>query len=429
MALDSIEIPAVHEVSGRISPPGSKSIANRALLLAALAKGKTLLSHVPSGVDVHQMLDALALLGVDIQCELTQCLVRGQGRAFATKEPVTLFLGNAGTAMRPLCAALCLGSGEYTLLCDPRMEERPIHPLVDALRQAGADIYYFKQDGYPPLLIRARGLWGGHLKCDGSLSSQFISSLLIAAPMASGDTCIERVGQLVSRPYIDLTLSMMRDFGLVIEHDHYRTFYIKGNQLYQAPKHYAIEPDASSASYFMAAAAIKGCVQIDGVYFKSCQGELAFAQVLKEMGAHVVENDKGIQVSQGELRGIDIDANSFTDTAMTLAIVALFARGTTTIRNIYNWRVKETDRLTAMATELKKVGASVEIGEDFIKIDPKKSRLKTAEINTYNDHRMAMCFTLISLAGIPITLENPNCVNKTYPNFFEDWKKISHVVV
>ena len=246
--------------------------------LQRFAKGNTRLEHVPAGVDVGHMLNALTALGVPVEYipEEQQCFIRGQERAFTHAEPVSLFLGNAGTAMRPLCAGLCLGSGEYTLTGEPRMEERPIEHLVDALRQAGAEVHYVKHEGYPPVHINARGLWGGTVKCDGRLSSQFVSSLLLALPMAAGDTCIEMLGDATSKPYIDLTLQVMRDFGVMVEHDAYQTFYVKGNQVYQAPQVYTIEPDISSASYFMAAAAIKGKIHLKGITRKSMQGELAF---------------------------------------------------------------------------------------------------------------------------------------------------------
>ncbi len=427
MRAQILELPPVKSVSGNLTVPGSKSIANRALLLAALGKGTTQINDMPDGLDVHCMLQALAALRVPIECNTAhqQCVIQGQGRAFTQSEPLSLFLGNAGTAMRSLSAALCLGSGEYLLTGDARMQERPLQGLVDALCQSGAQIHYLKNHGYCPLLIHARGLWGGDIQCDSRLSSQFISALLMALPMAAGDTRIHMSRTITSRPYIDLTLRIMKDFGVVVEYDaDYRTFYIKGNQIYQTPKIYTVEPDVSSASYFMAAGAIRGRVYLKGVTRDSIQGEIAFLDALVQMGAGVIEHDDGVEVfSQRRLTAIDIDANDFPDTAMTLAIVALFARGTTTIRGIYNWRVKETDRLAAMAKELKKIGAHVIEGKEYLQITP-PDVFQTAEIETYQDHRIAMCFTLISLANIPITLLDPTCVNKTYPNFFQDWQNL-----
>ncbi len=303
------------------------------------------------------------------------------------------------------------------------MQERPIGELVDALRQAGADITYLKNTGYPPLQITGTGLQGGTVEMDGSVSSQFLTAFLLAAPLAAAETTINIKGDLVSSPYIDITLNMMESFGVQVTNHNYRQFVVPGNTTYQSPGTYLVEGDASSASYFLAAAAIKGgSVRVQGVGKKSIQGDIHFAQVLEMMGAEVCWGDDFIEVSRKELHGIDLDLNHIPDAAMTLATTALFAQGPTSIRNVSNWRVKETDRLAAMATELQKVGARVEEGEDYITIIPPK-KLKAATIDTYNDHRMAMCFALVAL-GQSVTINDPDCTAKTFPDFFRKFAEI-----
>ncbi len=326
--------------------------------------------------------------------------------------------------MRPLCAALCLGSGEFTLTGEPRMEERPIGHLVDALREAGAHIHYLKNDGYPPLTIEAKGLWGGEVHVDGTVSSQFLTAFLMAAPLAAGDTRIRIKGELVSRPYIDITLHIMRQFGVVVEHDNYAVFHIRGNQQYVSPGNFLVEGDASSASYFLAAGAIGGKVRVTGIGRHSIQGDIRFADVLEKMGARIIWGDDFIEAEQAPLQGIDLDMNHIPDAAMTIATTALFASGKTVIRNIYNWRVKETDRLHAMATELRKLGVEVEEGEDYIAVTP-TATLQHAAIDTYNDHRIAMCFSLVALSDTPVTINDPGCTSKTFPDFFQKLASIS----
>ena len=296
--------------------------------------------------------------------------------------------------------------------------------MVDALRQGGAQIDYLEQENYPPLRLRG-GFRGGKLTVDGSVSSQFLTALLMTAPLAEQDTDIQIQGELVSKPYIDITLHLMSAFGVKVEHENYQVFHIKGGQTYRTPGTYLVEGDASSASYFLAAAAIKGgTVRVTGIGKKSVQGDTKFADVLEKMGANVTWGDDYIECSRGELHGIDMDMNHIPDAAMTIATTALFANGPTIIRNIYNWRVKETDRLSAMATELRKVGAQVEEGDDFIRIVP-PAQLTTAEIGTYNDHRMAMCFSLVALSDIPITILDPKCTAKTFPDYFEQLARLS----
>jgi len=375
--MNSLRLEPISSVAGVVNLPGSKSVSNRALLLAALARGTTRLTNLLDSDDIRHMLAALTQLGVKykLSADKTECTVHGLGRSFAVSAPVNLFLGNAGTAMRPLCAALCLGSGEYTLGGEPRMEERPIGHLVDALREAGAHIQYLKKDGYPPLVVDAK-------------------------------------------------VHIMKQFGVVIEHDDYKVFYIKGNQTYVSPGDFLVEGDASSASYFLAAGAIKGKVRVTGIGKNSIQGDIHFADVLEKMGARITWGDDFIEAEQGPLHGIDMDMNHIPDAAMTIATTALFAEGTTTIRNIYNWRVKETDRLHAMATELRKLGVEVEEGHDFITVIP-PAQLKHAAIDTYNDHRIAMCFSLVALSDTPVTINDPGCTSKTFPDYFDKLASVS----
>ncbi len=426
--MNKLTLKPIAYIDGEVNLPGSKSLSNRALLLAALAKGRTKITNLLESDDTKYMLNALEQLGIDytLSSDRTVCIVEGNGGPIWSRRPQKLFLGNAGTAMRPLCAALTLGEGSYTLTGDPRMKERPIAHLVDALRQAGAKINYLENKGYPPIHIEAKGLKGGNIEINGAISSQFLTALLMAAPMAEGDMTIRITGELVSKPYIDITLDMMQKFGVEVAHEDYKVFNVKGNQCYHSPGTYMIEGDASSASYFLAAAAIKGGkVKVTGIGSKSIQGDVAFADVLEKMGASVEWGEDFIAVSRDALYGIDMDFNHIPDAAMTIATAALFAEGPTTLRNIYNWRVKETDRLHAMATELRKVGAEVEEGEDYLKITPPK-QLRHAAIDTYDDHRMAMCFSLLALDEVSVTINEPECVAKTFPRYFEILEELSH---
>jgi 3-phosphoshikimate 1-carboxyvinyltransferase len=427
--MEQLLLNPIAKVDGEINLPGSKSLSNRALLLAALAKGTTTLSNLLDSDDIRHMLNALKKLGVKYQLSTDKkcCVVEGLGRAFNTAEQgvLELFLGNAGTAMRPLCAALCLGQGEYLLTGEARMFERPIGSLVDALKQAGANITYLKDENYPPLKIKGTGLQGGKIQIDGSVSSQFLTAFLMSAPMATQETTIEIVGELVSKPYIKITLQIMQDFGVEVENDNYQRFVIKAGQTYTAPGDYLVEGDASSASYFLAAGAIAGgSIKVTGIGKKSVQGDIQFADVLEAMGANIEWGDDYIKASKGELKAIDMDMNHIPDAAMTIAVAALFAQGTTKIRNVYNWRVKETDRLYAMATELRKVGATVVEGHDFIEVTP-PTKIIHAAIDTYDDHRMAMCFSLVALSDTPVTINDPKCTSKTFPDYFEKLASVS----
>ena len=428
--MEKITLSPISAVEGTINLPGSKSLSNRALLLAALAKGTTKVANLLDSDDIRHMLNAFSSLGVKYQLsdDKTICEIEGLGGSFNIQDGLSLFLGNAGTAMRPLTAALCLKgqkTGEIILTGESRMKERPILHLVDALHQAGAEIRYLENEGYPPLAIRNSGIKGGKLKIDGSISSQFLTALLMSAPLAENDTEIEIIGELVSKPYIDITLSMMKDFGVHIENHDYQKFYVKCNQSYISPGKYLVEGDASSASYFLAAGSIKGKVKVTGIGKNSIQGDRLFADVLEKMGAKITWGEDFIQAEHDELHGIDMDMNHIPDAAMTIATTALFANSETVIRNIYNWRVKETDRLTAMATELRKIGAEVEEGEDFIRIQPLAfNQFKHADIETYNDHRMAMCFSLIALSNTSVSILDPKCTSKTFPKFFYEFEKI-----
>ncbi len=423
---ESLTLQPVARVDGTINLPGSKSVSNRALLLAALAKGTTRLTNLLDSDDIRHMLTALETLGVSytLSAQRTVCEIIGQGSSLQADQPLELFLGNAGTAMRPLAAALCLGSNDIVLTGEPRMKERPIGHLVDALRQGGAQIDYLEQENYPPLRLKG-GFNGGEVTVDGSVSSQFLTALLMAAPLASDTTKIIIKGELVSKPYIDITLNLMKTFGVSVENDGYSVFHIAGNQQYVSPGEYLVEGDASSASYFLAAAAIKGgTVKVTGIGRNSMQGDIRFADVLEKMGAGIEWGDDYIACTRGELNAIDLDMNHIPDAAMTIATAALFAKGTTVMRNIYNWRVKETDRLTAMATELRKVGAEVEEGHDYIRVTPPET-IQFAEIGTYNDHRMAMCFSLVALSSSPVTILDPACTAKTFPDYFEQFARLS----
>ncbi|QYJ87824.1 3-phosphoshikimate 1-carboxyvinyltransferase [Shewanella mesophila] len=425
--MKQLRLEPISKVQGTINIPGSKSISNRALLLATLAKGKTKLTNLLDSDDIRYMLASLEQLGVNyhLSDDKTVCELEGLGGVINAAQPQSLFLGNAGTAMRPLCAALTLGTGQFTLTGEPRMEERPIGDLVDALRDLGAEIHYLKNENFPPLTINATGLNGGDVEIAGDLSSQFLTALLMVAPLATDTVNIKIKGELVSKPYIDITIAMMAQFGVkVINHD-YQRFEILSGQSYVSPGSVLVEGDASSASYFLAAGAIKGGeVKVTGVGLKSIQGDVKFADVLEKMGAEIEWGDDYIIARAGKLTAVDLDMNHIPDAAMTIATTALFAEGTTIIRNIYNWRIKETDRLAAMATELRKVGATVDEGNDYIAVTP-PVKPHTADIDTYNDHRMAMCFSMLAFADCGITINDPDCTSKTFPNYFKKFAALA----
>ncbi|MCL4160871.1 UNVERIFIED_CONTAM: hypothetical protein GTU68_000650 [Idotea baltica] len=389
--------------------PGSKSISNRTLLLAALAKGNTEIRGLLKSDDTDRMLEAMDALGVKVTKTNQGIMVSGCNGDFPNKQ-ADLFLGNAGTAFRPLTAALAFSNGDYHLHGVPRMHERPIGHLVTALSSAGASIEYLANDGFPPLQIQIRG----------DVSSQFLTALLMALPLTGQQATIEVVGELISKPYIEITLNLMAKFGVLVERDEWQQFTIPANSQYSSLDTMYVEGDASSASYFLAAGAIGGTLNVHGVDANSIQGDIKFAEALALMGGEITYGVNQITSRKAvQIKAIDLDCNHIPDAAMTLAILALFANGTTTLRNIASWRVKETDRLTAMATELRKVGATVVEGEDYISVTPPAALTPHAEIDTYDDHRMAMCFSLVSLGGTPITINDPNCVAKTFPKYFE----------
>jgi 3-phosphoshikimate 1-carboxyvinyltransferase len=430
-----IELSPNGHASGTLRLPGSKSVSNRALLLAALAQGQTTLTGLLESDDTRVMLDALAKLGVrttsDDQHRLT---VTGCGGAF-TAATADIFVGNSGTSARSLVGTLALAAGPgaaYAIDGVPRMRERPIGDLVDALVQIGAAIDYTGTPGFPPLTIRGGAI---HLdqaiKIRGDVSSQFLTGLLMALPLVTARTgqsaVIEMVGELISKPYIEITLAMMQQFGVTVSREGWRRFTVPGGDAahYVSPGQYAVEGDASTASYFLAAAAIAGGpIRVEGVGRKALQGDVKFADALAATGARITWEDHAIIAeapADGRLRAIDADMNHIPDAAMTLAVVALFAEGTTRLTNIGSWRVKETDRIAAMANELRKLGATVEEGADWIAITPPAQPHANVAIDTYDDHRVAMCFALASLGprGVPVRINDPSCVNKTFPGFFD----------
>ena len=418
--------PASH-ADGRITLPGSKSISNRTLLLAALASGNTEIRDVLASDDTARMLESLTKLGVELdQIGEHDWRVHGCAGNFHNKQ-ADLFLGNAGTAFRPLTAALAFSNGDYQLSGVARMHERPIGDLVDALQQAGANISYLEQPGFPPLKIApAQADLSLPIKIRGDVSSQFLTALLMALPLSKQQASIDVVGELISKPYIEITLNLMAKFGVQVKRDGWQRFSIAANSVYTSPGQLCVEGDASSASYFLAAGVIAGSVTVDGIGQHSIQGDVRFAEALSLMGGDISYGENHITAKKAKkIKAIDLDCNHIPDAAMTLAILALFADGTSTLRNIASWRVKETDRLTAMATELRKVGASVIEGSDYLQITPPTAITPNAIIDTYDDHRMAMCFSLVSLAGVPITINDPACVNKTFPDYFSCFAKIA----
>jgi len=429
--MEYLDLAPIAKANGTIVLPGSKSISNRTLLLAALAQGTTKVKSLLASDDVHYMLEALKTLGVQWYKDgnSVNYRVTGAGGAFPVKD-AELFLGNAGTAFRPLTAALALSQGSYRLSGVSRMHQRPIGDLVDALRQLGAQIDYTNEPGFPPLAIKPAMLGDKNsVSVRGDVSSQFLTALLMALPLIGKESTINVVGELISKPYVEITLNLLARFGIVVEREGWGRFILPAEQTYLSPGTIHVEGDASSASYFLAAGAIGGGpVRVEGVGKNSIQGDVRFAETLAQMGAHVVMGDNWIEASSnGRLRAIDADLNHIPDAAMTIAIAALFADGVTTIRNVASWRVKETDRLSAMATELRKLGAMVEEGSDYLRITPPENAAFTpgASIDTYDDHRMAMCFSLVALGGVPVRINDPKCVNKTFPDYFQKLEQIA----
>ncbi len=427
-----LDIPALDCATGKLVLPGSKSISNRLLLLAALAEGTTTLHDLLDSDDTRVMLNALASLGCVVRQHGSTVEIDGMAGQLRHKD-ADLFMGNAGTAIRPLTAALSVLGGNFKLHGVPRMHERPIGDLVDALRQLGCQIDYQGQAGYPPLLIGKPTLTiEAPIRVRGDVSSQFLTALLIALPLvAEKNIVIEVVGELISRPYIEITLNLLERFGVHIARDGWQRFTIPAGCKLRSPGTLYVEADASSASYFIAVGAIaswgngQSGVRIEGVGLDSIQGDIRFIDAARLMGANILGGPNWLEITRGAwpLKAIDLDCNHIPDAAMTLAVMALYADGTTTLRNIASWRVKETDRIAAMATELRKLGATVEEGADFIRVTPPASAAdwKAASIHTYDDHRVAMCFSLAAFnpGRLPVRIEDPKCVAKTYPDYFE----------
>jgi 3-phosphoshikimate 1-carboxyvinyltransferase len=423
---DSIQIcTASGPLRGRVRPPGSKSITNRAVVCAALADGVSTLSGALDSEDTRVMLESLTRLGFEVEAKDSKrtLIIRGAGGAVPALE-ADLFCANSGTTLRFLTALVTLGHGYFRLDGVSRMRERPILDLLDALNQLGARTNAELENGCPPVIVHANGLPGGSAKLRADISSQYLSGLLMAAPGARSTTELVIDGPLVSKPYVVMTAKVMKAFGVTIEcNEDLSRFSINSPQQYRACD-YAIEPDASAASYFWAAAAIcGGDVTVDGLSAASLQGDVAFVNCLEEMGCKVHRDSDSITVIGGPLRGIDVDMNAISDTVQTLAVVALFADGSTTIRNVAHIRHKETDRIAAVATELRKLGAEVDEREDGLTITPGTAR--AASIDTYRDHRMAMSFALAGLRISGVQIRDPGCVDKTYPNFFADLKRLT----
>ncbi|MGJ7507772.1 bifunctional 3-phosphoshikimate 1-carboxyvinyltransferase/cytidylate kinase [Variovorax sp. GT1P44] len=434
-----LDIPPLAAAAGTVRLPGSKSISNRVLLLAALAAGTTTVHDLLDSDDTRVMLDALAALGCGIDREGATLRIDGLGGKLRTPE-ASLFLGNAGTAMRPLTAALALLGGEFELRGVPRMHERPIGDLVDALTQLGCHIDYLGNPGYPPLRIHPVALdslqLDAPIRVRGDVSSQFLTALLLALPLAARrDIVIDVVGELISKPYIEITLNLLARFGIEVKRDGWQRFTIPAGSEYRSPGDIHVEADASSASYFIALGAIASGpgIRIEGVGADSIQGDIRFVEAARQMGARIDSGPNWLAISRDTwpLKAIDIDANHIPDAAMTLAVMALYADGPTTLRNIASWRVKETDRIDAMANELRKLGATVEDGPDFIRVHPLAvTDWRAASIHTYDDHRVAMCFSLAAFnpAGVAVRILDPQCVAKTFPDYFETLFSVAEAV-
>jgi 3-phosphoshikimate 1-carboxyvinyltransferase len=434
MLPDRLTVHPIARFRGNVTLPGSKSLSNRILLLGALAEGETEVSRVLDSEDTEVMLAALRVLGVTVRGRAGAdgaMWVTGKagplvGPGARGSSPVALFMGNAGTAMRPLTAVLAAGHGAFVLSGVPRMHERPLGDLVGGLRQLGARVTCLEREGYPPVRIDAAGLAGGTARISGAISSQFLTALLLAAPLARGPVAIEIADALVSEPYVAMTVALMARFGVRVEQPEPRRYEVPAPQRYHSPGRVLVEGDASSASYFLAGAAITGGpVRVEGCGSDSLQGDARFALVLERMGARARFEPAAIEVEgDGTLAGIDVDLTAMPDAAMTLAVAALFARGATTLRGIGNWRVKETDRMAAVSAELRKLGAHTEVGADTLVVHPPE-RIRPASVETHGDHRMAMAFSLAACGGEPVVIENPACVAKTFPEYWDELDRLT----
>jgi 3-phosphoshikimate 1-carboxyvinyltransferase len=431
-----LDVPALQGAAGTVTLPGSKSISNRVLLLSALCQGTTVVHDLLDSDDTRVMLAALRQLGCGVDVQGTTVTITGLGGQLKHHDAIEFFMGNAGTAMRPLTAALAVLGGDFTLKGVPRMHERPIGDLVDALRLLGCSIDYLGNDGFPPLHIGKPSLKvDAPIQVRGDVSSQFLTALLMALPLAAKtqDIVIEVVGELISKPYIDITLNLLARYGIAVKRDGWQRFTIPQGCSYLSPGTIHVEADASSASYFIALGAIaKGeGIRIQGVGADSIQGDIRFMDAAAQMGAKITSGPNWLEIKRGAwpLKGITLDCNHIPDAAMTLAVMALYADGPTTLRNIASWRVKETDRIVAMATECRKLGATVEEGPDWITVHPlPKDGWKAASIHTYDDHRVAMCFSLAAFNAdqVPVRIEDPKCVAKTFPDYFEALFSVAH---
>jgi 3-phosphoshikimate 1-carboxyvinyltransferase len=431
--MEALTLPPLRAAAGTVRLPGSKSISNRMLLLAALAQGTTEIRDLLDSDDTQVMLEALRRVGVGITALGENAWrVEGSGGVFPVKD-ADLFMGNAGTAIRPLTAALALSGGSYRLSGVPRMHERPIGDLIDGLRQIGADLRYAGNTGFPPLSIHPATVnLSAPIRLRGDVSSQFLTALLMALPLTGQRAVIEMTTELISKPYIEITLNLMARFGVKVEREAWQRFTIAEGQSYRSPGILHVEGDASSASYFLAAGAIGGGpVRVEGIGKGSIQGDVRFADELEKLGATVTWSENWIEAAapRGKLKAFDLDFNHIPDAAMTLAVAALFADGPCRLRNIASWRVKETDRIAAMATELRKLGATVEEGADCLAVSPAPTFVAGAVIDTYDDHRMAMCFSLAALGGVTVTINDPQCVNKTFPGYFDAFAEITAPVI
>ncbi|CAJ1940424.1 unnamed protein product [Cylindrotheca closterium] len=431
---NTLTVTPIKSLDGTVTLPGSKSLSNRCLLLAALSDGSTKVDNLLESDDIRFMLEALDQLEVPVERHSAESVtVTGQNGPINSPlnedETNELFLGNAGTAMRPLAAALCMGQGNFVLDGVPRMRERPIADLIDGLQQLGADVSCVAETGCPPVTIHAKGLKGGKASISGKMSSQFLSSLLMAAPVVDGDVTIEIKDELISAPYVALTIGLMKKFGVNVEiegdMDGKPSFHIRSSEKYISPESILVEGDASSASYFIAGAAITGgTVTVRGCGSESVQGDVAFANVMEQMGAKVEWAPESITVTRDssvKLKGVDVDCGKIPDAAMTLAVAALFAEGPTTIRNVYSWRLKETERMKAIVAECTKLGAKVEEFEDYCIIHPPPDNKINDNIliETYDDHRMAMTFSLVACGGVNVIINDPGCTAKTFPTYFD----------
>jgi 3-phosphoshikimate 1-carboxyvinyltransferase len=431
-----LDLPALQSASGAVTLPGSKSISNRVLLLSALCQGTTVVHDLLDSDDTRVMLAALRQLGCGVDVQGTTVTITGLGGQLKHHDAIEFFMGNAGTAMRPLTAALAVLGGNFTLKGVPRMHERPIGDLVDALRLLGCSIDYLGHEGFPPLHIGKPTLRvDAPIQVRGDVSSQFLTALLMALPLAAQqqDIVIDVVGELISKPYIDITLNLLARYGIAVQREGWQRFTIPQGSRYQSPGTIHVEADASSASYFIALGAIasgKG-IRIQGVGADSIQGDIRFMEAAAQMGAKITSGPNWLEIQRGAwpLKGIELDCNHIPDAAMTLAVMALYADGPTTLRNIASWRVKETDRIVAMATECRKLGATVDEGPDWLRIHPlPQGQWKAASIHTYDDHRVAMCFSLAAFNAdqVPVRIEDPKCVAKTFPDYFEALFSVAH---